>query len=121
MGTTKPPLVANRSNTSQQKQHKNEVTCKFSPRPPFFERGFMPCPGAGANKEAAADGRRLLLAALEYSRGGLLERRAVGIRPPLYCSREPSWKKTGAGDESKPIPSSDRRRFHTVLERILRQ
>merc|ERR1711985_136153 len=58
--TTKPPLVANRSNTSQQKQHKNEVTCKFSPRPPFFERGFMPCPGAGAHKEAAADGRQPL-------------------------------------------------------------
>merc|ERR1711904_341171 len=57
---TQTPLVANRSNTSQQKQHKNEVTCKFSPRPPFFKRGFMPCPGAGANKEAAADGRQPL-------------------------------------------------------------
>merc|ERR1711904_258962 len=83
MGTTKPPLVANRSNTSQQKQHKNEVTCKFSPRPPFFERGFMPCPGAGANKEAAADGRQPLPSA---TRRRLL---TVGIRPPSRRSREP--------------------------------
>merc|ERR1712182_127544 len=72
-------FVDNDTNTNanpsgrQQKHHKpteaTQVTCKFSPRPPFFERGFMPCPGAGANKEAAADGRQPLPSA---TRGRLL-------------------------------------------------